>query len=195
MSLFDEIILLAEGKLLYAGPIAEVEGYFASLGYKAPSHMDVADFLQLLATPDAQALYEPPPDTKRSKAHSTAELATIFHKSRHGTRIIAALNAPHRNVWKSAPDVMKKSRVNHLDDSRFKLQYANSFPKTIQLNLKRNLTIWIRDKRVLIANAVKNIIMGISVGGVFFQTDDLVSILGVLFQGMLFVMLGRKHRV
>jgi hypothetical protein len=32
--------------------------------------------------------------------------------------------------------------------------------------------------------------MGISVGGVFFQTDDVVSILGVLFQGMLFVMLG-----
>ena len=32
--------------------------------------------------------------------------------------------------------------------------------------------------------------MGVSVGGVFFQTEDVVSILGVLFQGMLFIMLG-----
>jgi hypothetical protein len=36
--------------------------------------------------------------------------------------------------------------------------------------------------------------MGISVGGVFFQTDDVVSILGVLFQGMLFIMLGKNNR-
>jgi hypothetical protein len=60
----------------------------------------------------------------------------------------------------------------------------------VWLNLKRQLTLWRRDKRVLIANAVKNIIMGISVGGVFFQTEDAVSILGALFQAMLFVMLG-----
>ena len=29
-------------------------------------------------------------------------------------------------------------------------------------------------------------------GGVFYQTTDVVSILGVLFQGMLFIMLGKK---
>jgi hypothetical protein len=58
------------------------------------------------------------------------------------------------------------------------------------LNLKRQITLWRRDTRVLVANAAKNLIMGISVGGVFFQTGDPVSILGVLFQGMLFVMLG-----
>ena len=32
--------------------------------------------------------------------------------------------------------------------------------------------------------------MGSSVGGMFYKTDDVISILGVLFQSMLFVMLG-----
>ena len=32
--------------------------------------------------------------------------------------------------------------------------------------------------------------MGISVGGVFYQNTDVISVLGVLFQSMLFVMLG-----
>ena len=39
-------------------------------------------------------------------------------------------------------------------------------------------------------NIIKNIIMGISVGAVFFHTDAIDGIFGVLFQGMLFIMLG-----
>ena len=60
------------------------------------------------------------------------------------------------------------------------------------LNFKRFILIWLRDKRFLIANAIKNIIMGCSVGGVFFQTDSIVSIYGVFFQIMLFIMLGTE---
>ena len=51
-SLFDEVVLLAEGRLLYAGPVEDVVGHFAALGYRPPDTMDVADFLQSVATPD-----------------------------------------------------------------------------------------------------------------------------------------------
>eukprot|EP00536_Pseudo-nitzschia_multiseries_P002021 jgi/Psemu1/182647/e_gw1.27.166.1 len=152
LSLFDEVILLAEGKILYAGPILRVESYFASLGYVAPVHMDVGDFLQLISTADGAEMYDPPPEMAdvRPNPYSLDELAEEFKKTK----------------------------------------YQNNFVTCFWLNLKRQLTLWRRDKRVLIANAVKNSIMGISVGGVFYQTDDPISILGVLFQGMLFVMLG-----
>jgi len=33
VSLFNEVILLAEGRIIYAGPVSEVEDYFAGLGY------------------------------------------------------------------------------------------------------------------------------------------------------------------
>lgn len=65
--------------------------------------------------------------------------------------------------------------------------------RNLWLNLVRNLVIWSRDKRFLIANAIKNLIMGVSVGGVFYQTTNSVSIFGVLFQLNLFIMLGTFH--
>ena len=194
VALFDELILLAEGQILYAGPISKVEDYFAKIGYRAPPYMDVADFLQLLSTPaDCQALFQPPPEVAdvQSTPYTSSQLAELFRKSIYGERIQANLKAPHRHVWGSSHDDIKLSdEVDHLDDRRYHRKYINSFLRSTGLNLKRNLTLWSRDRRVLIANAAKNIIMGDSVGGVFFQTEDVVSILGVLFQGMLFIMLG-----
>jgi ABC-type multidrug transport system ATPase subunit len=194
VALFDEIILLAEGKVLYAGPIAQVEDYFAKLGYRPPPYMDVADFLQLLSSPaDCENLFHPPPSIAQSqpKPYSADQLAGLFRESIYWEHIKASLRAPYRHVWGSSyAGVEVEDGVGRLDDRRFYRKFANSFPRSILLNLKRNLTLWSRDRRVLIANAAKNIIMGISVGGVFFQTDDVVSILGVLFQGMLFIMLG-----
>jgi ABC-type multidrug transport system ATPase subunit len=193
MALFCEVILLGEGKIIYSGPIHQVENYFASLGYVAPVHMDVADFLQLIATPDGAKLFDPPPEiaTIRSTPYTLDELAVEFANSRFGQIIESDINQAHRQVWGSSHgDVNKLDSVEYLDDRRYKNKYANSFSRSMWLNLRRQLTLWKRDKRVLFANAAKNMIMGISVGGVFFQTDDVVSILGVLFQGMLFVMLG-----
>jgi ABC-type multidrug transport system ATPase subunit len=194
VSLFDEVILLAQGNLLYVGPIYEVEDYFANLGYKAPSHMDIADFLQLLSTSDAENFFDPPAEIAQTQStpYTASELAEIFRQSDIGKNITRDLKLPHKHVWGSGRDVEQHEEASHLDDTRFRRKYANSFPRSISLNLRRNLIIWVRDRRVLIANAVKNVIMGISVGGVFFQTDDVVSILGVLFQGMLFIMLGKN---
>ena len=194
VSLFDEVILLSEGCLLYAGPISQVETYFENLGYRAPPHMDIADFLQLLSTPDGKTFFEPSGNDDselRTTPYSVAELAELFRTSPLGQVIREKIASPHKYVWSSARDVdHDEGAVNHLDDHRFQHRYENSSIRSVYLNLKRNLTIWKRDKRVLIANAAKNAIMGISVGGVFFQTEDVISILGVLFQGMLFIMLG-----
>jgi hypothetical protein len=44
----------------------------------------------------------------------------------------------------------------------------------------------------MIAGAVKNVLMGVSVGGVFYNTTDPFSIQGALFQGGLFIMLGKS---
>jgi ABC-type multidrug transport system ATPase subunit len=189
VSLFDEVVLLAEGKLLYAGPIGDVEQYFASLGYKAPDYLDIADFLQLLAASDAEKVFEP--TETESTPHSATELADIFQDSTLGKRIREQVDSPLKYTWSSAhPKEEREETVEYLDDRRYQKRYANSFAKSTWLNLKRNLVTWKRDKRVLIANTIKNAIMGISVGGVFYQTEDVISTLGVLFQGMLFIMLG-----
>ncbi len=199
VALFDEIILMANGKIIYAGPVLYVENYFAALGYIAPMHMDVGDFLQIISTPDGAELYNPPPNIaeERPNAYTLDELAEEFYKSQLGNRINYQLKTSNAHIWGSdhgsgflSTGDLDDDDIDVVDDRNYKAKYQNNFVTCFWLNLKRQLTLWRRDKRVLITNAIKNFVMGISVGGVFFQTTDEISILGVLFQSMLFVMLG-----
>ena len=50
--LFDDIILLTDGKIVYQGPREHVLEFFESLGFKCPERKGVADFLQEVSTPE-----------------------------------------------------------------------------------------------------------------------------------------------
>ena len=44
--LFDDIILLSDGQVVYSGPREHVLQFFESVGFKCPQRKGVADFLQ-----------------------------------------------------------------------------------------------------------------------------------------------------
>lgn len=44
--LFDDIILLSEGQIVYQGPRDSALGFFASMGFQCPERKNAADFLQ-----------------------------------------------------------------------------------------------------------------------------------------------------
>lgn len=44
--LFDDIILLSDGYIVYQGPREDVLSFFAHVGFKCPERKGVADFLQ-----------------------------------------------------------------------------------------------------------------------------------------------------
>lgn len=44
--LFDDIMLLSDGKIVYQGPRDNVLEFFESVGFKCPERKGVADFLQ-----------------------------------------------------------------------------------------------------------------------------------------------------
>jgi ABC-type multidrug transport system ATPase subunit len=44
-ALFDELILMHEGQIIYNGPVGDSLKYFESLGYKMPDRVDPADWL------------------------------------------------------------------------------------------------------------------------------------------------------
>ncbi|MCO5557016.1 hypothetical protein L7F22_010571 [Adiantum nelumboides] len=55
--LFDDIILLSEGQIVYQGPRELVLDYFSSMGFKCPERKSVADFLQEVISRKDQAQY------------------------------------------------------------------------------------------------------------------------------------------
>lgn len=44
--LFDDVIILGEGRIIYQGPREDVLGFFESMGFKCPERKGVADYLQ-----------------------------------------------------------------------------------------------------------------------------------------------------
>ncbi|KAG2762959.1 hypothetical protein PC129_g17066 [Phytophthora cactorum] len=55
--LFDDVMLLNDGYVMYYGPRVEVGEYFESMGLKCPASRDIADFLLDLGT-NKQRQYE-----------------------------------------------------------------------------------------------------------------------------------------
>ncbi|EGZ21182.1 pleiotropic drug resistance protein ABC superfamily [Phytophthora sojae] len=84
-ALFDDVILLNDGYVLYHGPVSEAQAYFERLGFKCPENRDVADFLLDLGT-DKQKQYEVGacPASAREFADATSHFMHVrpeFHQS------------------------------------------------------------------------------------------------------------------
>ncbi|XP_027349850.1 pleiotropic drug resistance protein 1-like isoform X3 [Abrus precatorius] len=56
-NLFDDIILLSDGQIVYQGPREHVLEFFASMGFKCPERKGVADFLQEVTSRKDQERY------------------------------------------------------------------------------------------------------------------------------------------
>lgn len=46
-NLFDDLLLLADGRVIYQGPISELRAYFEGLGYPTPAYTNYCDFVFL----------------------------------------------------------------------------------------------------------------------------------------------------
>lgn len=61
VALFDQLMLLAEGRLVYSGPFEKCQSYFDSIGYTCPPGFNIADYLIDL-TMHASAPFDPGED-------------------------------------------------------------------------------------------------------------------------------------
>lgn len=138
-SLFDEVIVLSEGYLVYCGPIREVQKYFEDLGYPLPATVDMADFLQSVTTIDGQLLFD---ETKSPYDHhlSSEEFANAFKESQFGKAIEASLERQSIYDWKS-----KGEGESKIPES-FQQSFPNSWTQSLKLNFSRSLLLWWRDK-------------------------------------------------
>lgn len=179
VALFDEIILLGEGRVLYAGPVGEVTQWFKSLGYVQPERMDPADWLQSLPTKDGAKYLANPEEM----THLTnEEFAQKFIESEHGEEILRKLQQPPKGIsLKDKPGMNQK--------------YANSALRNLNLVIRRELVIWWRDRTKRIARTIQCFMMGVIVGTVFWQSDDPQTRMGVNFQSIFFISLGAMLKV
>lgn len=49
--LFDDVIILGEGRIVYQGPRENILEFFESMGFKCPARKGIADYLQEVSSP------------------------------------------------------------------------------------------------------------------------------------------------
>jgi ABC-type multidrug transport system ATPase subunit len=151
-SLFDEVIVLSQGYVIYAGPIDDVVEYFEDLGYVQPERMDVADFLQAIPTQDGTLLFDPS-KSPADEHYTSEEFAKAFKQSAHYHKISNELNSPNPHAWNTrGVDEEEGAAAPSTKGvpAKYKMQWQNSFWRATKLNFRRNFTLWKRDKGFII---------------------------------------------
>lgn len=181
--LFDEVIVLSEGYVIYAGPPGEIMNHFNSLGYKLPAIVDVADFLQIVSTADGEKLFHP--EESPYDHHLTSkEFADEFQKTHHAQRIrdmLANKDSPYN--WSKHGNRSDEEKGNGTQGrgkkssshvpQQFTERYKNSWWRAMTLNFNRFLTLWLRDTGFIIGKTCENIGMAVAVGGIMFNQASL----------------------
>jgi len=182
VALFDEIILIDNGQILFTGPLDSIVPYFTDIGYHLPARMDVADWLLSLPKKDGAKFR-----IDEDKAHlSSNEFYTAFWSSDRGKLLLQLVEEPlefHLKELKVTKDITDK--------------YHTSLYTSLKLVLQREVLLWWRNKYQRKARLIQDVVVGVVVGTVFWQSadDNPDSVVGVLFQSLFFISLGTMVKI
>ncbi|ETK86182.1 hypothetical protein L915_09167, partial [Phytophthora nicotianae] len=174
--LFDDVLLMNEGSIMFHGKREEAVPYFEDMGFHCPPRKDVADFLLDLGT-NKQGVYV----VGDNVPYLSAEFADRFRESNIYQKTLKRLDSPVKEPL-IIPDV-KPFRLSFFED--------------LALILRRQLMLTSRDTTYLMGRAVMNTVMGLLYGSTFWQMDDANSqlILGLLFSCAMFLSLSQASQV
>ncbi|KAG6718028.1 hypothetical protein I3842_04G130500 [Carya illinoinensis] len=138
-NLFDDIILLSDGQIVYQGPREQVLEFFEYMGFKCPERKGVADFLQEVTSKKDQEQYWTAKDEPYNFVTSK-EFAEAFESFPVGRKLTEELATPF-NRAKSHPaaltnrkyGVRKAELLKACLSREFLLMKRNSFVYTFKL--------------------------------------------------------------
>ncbi|KAF5959272.1 hypothetical protein HYC85_000481 [Camellia sinensis] len=113
--LFDDIILLSEGQIVYQGPRQNVLEFFESMGFKCPDRKGVADFLQEVTSRKDQEQYWFKKD-EPYRYISVPEFVQQFQSFYIGQKLFDELETPYdKTKAHPAALVTEKYGISNMD--------------------------------------------------------------------------------
>ncbi|XP_030522373.1 pleiotropic drug resistance protein 2-like [Rhodamnia argentea] len=179
--LFDDIILLSEGQIVYQGPRENVLKFFEYVGFKCPQRKGVADFLQEVTSKNDQEQYWYRKD-QPYRYISVPEFVRAFNSFHVGRSLLEELRVPYdKNRAHRAALVKDKYGISNME--LFKACFAREW-----LLMKRSSFVYI-------FKTAQITIMAFIAFTVFLRTqmktgsiDDGMRFWGALFYSLLNVM-------
>ncbi|KAM3274261.1 hypothetical protein ACQJBY_043426 [Aegilops geniculata] len=178
--LFDDIILMAEGQIVYHGPKGYIMSFFESCGFKCPERKGSADFLQeVLSKKDQQQYW--------SRTEEGYNFVTVdqfcdkFKASQSGQNLAAELSKPYDE---------SKGHKNALSFSIYSLSKWD----LLKACFARELLLMKRNAFIYISKSIQLGLLAVITGTVFLRTRMGVDrihanyYMGSLFYALLLLM-------
>ncbi|XP_047307747.1 ABC transporter G family member 39-like [Impatiens glandulifera] len=183
--LFDDIILLSEGEIVYQGPRENVLEFFEYMGFKCPERKGVADFLQEVTSKKDQEQYWFKKD-QFYRYVSISEFVDGFNGFHIGQQLADELSLPY-DKSKAHPAALVKEKYGLSNKEIFKacfdrewlLMKRNSFIyifKTIQITIMSLICMTVFWRSTMPYGSLKD--GGKYFGALFF------GLINVMFNGM-----------
>ncbi|KAL4626335.1 hypothetical protein ACB092_05G088900 [Castanea dentata] len=135
-NLFDDIILLSDGFIVYQGPRELVLDFFESMGFKCPDRKGVADFLQEVTSRKDQEQYWAHKDEPYNFV-TVQEFAEAFQSFHVGRSIGDELSVPY-DKSKSHPAALTTNKYGVNKKELLKANFSREY-----LLMKRNSFVYI----------------------------------------------------
>ncbi|VAH61619.1 unnamed protein product [Triticum turgidum subsp. durum] len=180
-NLFDDIILLSDGQVVYQGPREDVLEFFESVGFKCPERKGIADFLQEVTSKKDQKQYWAQGD-EPYRFVPVKDFVRAFQSFHTGRAIRKELAVPF-DKSKSHPAALTTTR------------YGVSGTELLKANIDREILLMKRNSFVYMFRTFQLILMSFIAMTLFFRTkmkrDSVTNggiYMGALFFGVLMIM-------
>lgn len=184
-NLFDDIILLSEGQIVYQGPRENILEFFEYVGFKCPERKGVADFLQEVTSKKDQEQYWFGKD-QPYRYISVPEFVRAFDSFHIGQQLLEDLRIPY-DKSRAHPAALVREKYGISNMELFKacftrewlLMKRNSFVyifKTTQLTIMATIALTVFLRTEMKSGQIKD---GAKFWGALF-----FSLVNVMFNGM-----------
>ncbi|XP_019192543.1 PREDICTED: ABC transporter G family member 32 isoform X2 [Ipomoea nil] len=179
--LFDDIILLSEGQIVYQGPREDVLDFFSSMGFHCPERKNVADFLQEVVSKKDQQQYWNVAD-RPFRYTPVAKFAEAFRSYRIGKSLSEDLGIPFDRRY-NHPAALSTSK------------YGVSRRELLRTSFDWQLLLMKRNSFIYVFKFIQLLLVALITMSVFFRTtlhrntiDDGGLFLGALYFSMVIIL-------
>jgi len=169
-SLFDKLLLLAEGRVMYFGPARDAVAYFSGLGFRSPSNFNPADFFIDLLSVDSRS-------------------EELKERTKKRIEYLGQVCEEKQTAKKLSEEIVVDQNGDQPRGKQSK--YATAYPKELYYLCQRQTIAMVRERAANKARVVQTIIFAVLLGLIWInegrnQWDSpspqgLTALAGVLF--------------
>ncbi|KAG7377408.1 hypothetical protein PHYPSEUDO_011726 [Phytophthora pseudosyringae] len=186
VEMFDDILMVNEGHMVYHGPRTEILDYFEGHGFTCPPRVDPADFL-IEVTSGRGHRYANGSVPGKDLPVSSEEFNNLFCQSNTFRKTHEAISKGFNEHQFESPEDFKKAKsVANLARSKQQSEFGLAFIPSTLLLLNRQKLVWIRDPPLLWGKLSEALIIGLVMGMLYFDVSSTYYLRMIFFSIALF---------